>query len=757
MASSPAGSPRRRTLNAEDEAAAQSDTHESESSNDGSGEEGSDDEPTELMVTTRQKRSTAGNRLQTLLQQAADEDDELAGLFAEDEDDVGFEDVEDDASDVQMDSSSDDEDQGPQAGADEELEGEKELRRDARAELKKKRKPNDHLPKAFLKRVKIDTTAEKTVAAPRPKKKSERASWLPTPEEAPTRTSSRDTTRRRKQELQVQIAEREERRLRQLAVMEEAARRREAEKPKKELTQEDRLAEAARVEKLNAKSLNSWEEAEKAREEERMAKLEALKNRKLQGPFITWWSGMAEWAGGALKKVGKNLEVDVPAPRVRAPYGSKKKEKEEKGSKATNTPEPGSASTPRQGTPSVSFTQTAQTMQTNASFSTSQTATVDTAVLNASSLARRQSMSVDRASSTTMRADSPPAPQPSRTVLPESDPQRHFPESRTATLSPSVSTATLSGGSHPPYYPAPHQLHIQGSRSTTATLTPAPLQLPVRETPASTATLTPSPAPTATPIRMIPSQTTPFAFAPVSTPLIQEVPLTTQPATSSTSTPHLAAATPQPPITEPASSASAQCPTSLTPSVATDPAPSLSKSTFSLAVPNSAPVAPAANASAAATPTPEVAPAPAPPPEIYKGTYNALILTNFSAESLRSRETQARILFSSPSHIPPPGSFTPAPTTKSKKAQGPSQTMCAVTGYPARFRDPETGLGYCNSYAHKEIRRLARGEYAWSSMLGSYVGRGQAGARGVPERFLSKDGKGAESDAPVVGSAKEVV
>ena len=83
------------------------------------------------------------------------------------------------------------------------------------------------------------------------------------------------------------MQDRELKRVRQLANMEKAARRREAER-RPERTQEDRLAEAARIEKRNAKSLNRWEEAERIREEEQRAKLAALHDRRLEGPVITW-------------------------------------------------------------------------------------------------------------------------------------------------------------------------------------------------------------------------------------------------------------------------------------------------------------------------------------------------------------------------------------------------------------------------------------------------------------------------------------
>lgn len=291
-------------------------TEEDGESGSGSGSDDSESEAEETQIewlaTTRAKRANAGNRLHNLLQQE-DPDDDLELLFQEDEDDVGFSDAGAD-SDVQMDSSSDEEDQGPAAGDD--LEGEKELQRQAKAEKAKKRKFEGGVPKAFKKRVKIDPTITQALA-PRPKKKSERASWLPTAEEAPTRASGRKSTKVMKEQLHAQMVEREIKRLKQLANMEKAAAAKEAAK-KPALTQADRLAEAARVEKANSKSLSRWEEAEQQREEEQRAKLLALKNRTLDGPVITWWSGMAEWVGGKLKHVGKNLvveEKEKPAPR----------------------------------------------------------------------------------------------------------------------------------------------------------------------------------------------------------------------------------------------------------------------------------------------------------------------------------------------------------------------------------------------------------------------------------------------------------
>ncbi|OLN85806.1 Vacuolar protein sorting-associated protein 72-like protein [Colletotrichum chlorophyti] len=245
--------------------------------------------PVEWLATGRTKRSTAGNRMKSMLANE-EPDSDLELLFAEDDNDEGFSDVDDGGSDVQMDSSSDDEDDQNQA---DDMEGEKELEKQAREKkaAARKRKAQDAIPAKFRKKVRIDQTA---APAPRPKKKSERTSWLPSPADMPIRASLRQTTVLSKEQLHQQMKEREAKRLKQLAVMEKKAKKLEAMK-KPPMTQAERLAEAAVVEKRNSKSLNRWEVAEKAREEERLAKLAALNNRTLKGPVVTYWSGLGEW------------------------------------------------------------------------------------------------------------------------------------------------------------------------------------------------------------------------------------------------------------------------------------------------------------------------------------------------------------------------------------------------------------------------------------------------------------------------------
>ena len=269
-----------------------------------SGEDVEEEPVVESLVTGRSKRATAGNRLSSLLEKEGD--DELELLFAEneEEEDVEFEDDDENASDAQLDSSTDEEDQGPTM-IDDELDGERELQRQDRLERQKKRKAQEVFKKPGVPRkmVKIDPSATPTTPLPRPRKKSERVSWTHTNADAPTRVSSRRHTVQNRESVHRKLVDSEKSRLKIMNHMDLLQKLKDASKPKA-LTQADRMEEAARTERKNAKSLNRWEEAEKKRSEEQRAKLEALHNRQLTGPVVTWWSGLARWVNGKITQVG---------------------------------------------------------------------------------------------------------------------------------------------------------------------------------------------------------------------------------------------------------------------------------------------------------------------------------------------------------------------------------------------------------------------------------------------------------------------
>lgn len=270
-----------------------------------SNDDSDDSEPVETLIAGRDRRATAGNRMANLIER--EDDDEVSLLFAEDdeEEDVEFEGSDEDASDTQLDFSDDDEDQGPNTKGDDDLEGETVLQREFRAQKAKKRKAQDAFTtvSGLRKKVKTDIATTSVATPPRPKKKSERVSWLPDVNDGPTRASARKQTVENKEVTHARLKDHAVKRAKTLAQMRTAEREREKHKPK-QMTQADRLAEAAKTEKRNSKSLNRWEETERKRADEQAAKLAALKTRKLKGPVVSMWSGMATWSGTKLIKIG---------------------------------------------------------------------------------------------------------------------------------------------------------------------------------------------------------------------------------------------------------------------------------------------------------------------------------------------------------------------------------------------------------------------------------------------------------------------
>ncbi|KAI5820908.1 YL1 nuclear protein-domain-containing protein [Pyronema omphalodes] len=279
----------------------------------------------ESLVAGRARRANAGNLLAKLLTQEIDEEDTL---FMEDEDDVEFEvnkkDLQDD-DDALMDSSSDSENEA--AGADQEFEGEKEIeRQEKEAKKARKRKADDAFMKPRKERKKAVTIAPEVTeedtgtgteldadgynALTRPRKKSERISWVP--EFVATRASSRTLSLQNRSETMRRLEESQKRRLHTIALMEKAAAKKEKVRPKKEMTQAERLEEAKLTERRNLRSLCSWQETEQQKLEEQRQRLLALQNRKLAGPVITYWSGPAEWNGetGKLVRVGKGKLIE---------------------------------------------------------------------------------------------------------------------------------------------------------------------------------------------------------------------------------------------------------------------------------------------------------------------------------------------------------------------------------------------------------------------------------------------------------------
>nr|POE62286.1 hypothetical protein CFP56_70673 [Quercus suber] len=264
---------------------------------------GSDYEADDLenngLVATRAKRVNAGN-LYATLRNNLDDADLQKELMEEEDDDAGDYEASDlDDDDAAMESSSDEEDAGPSREGEDDLEGEKALKKLERQEAKKKRKMKDaglRLPSwALKKRMKFsDVGTEDSV--PKAKKKSERANWLPSASDAPIRQSSRSLALANREIIHAHLEQSFKRSEKQRRIMKNAVRREQTTK-RAELTQGERLEKAAKIAKETKREFGKWEREEMERQRIRDEMLAAKRLRDIEGPFIRYWSGSGIWNG----------------------------------------------------------------------------------------------------------------------------------------------------------------------------------------------------------------------------------------------------------------------------------------------------------------------------------------------------------------------------------------------------------------------------------------------------------------------------
>ncbi|KAH0526250.1 hypothetical protein TsFJ059_009599 [Trichoderma semiorbis] len=682
-------------------------------------------EPVEWLATSRSRRATAGNRMKSMLANE-EPDSDLELLFAESENDQGFSDVGDDASDVQMDSSSDDEDEN---NAGDDLEGEQELERQTRERraAQRKRKAQDAIPAKFRKKVRINPAASDTstpAPAPRPKKKSERTSWLPSPADLPTRASSRKTTRMSKEQLHQQMIEREERRLKQLEQMQKKAAKMEALK-KPPMTQEDRLREAAIVEKRNSKSLNRWEVAEKQREEERRAKLAALNQRTLKGPVITFWTGLGEARRVVIeeekpkrKKVEKKpKEAEVVKGDAANPAADKQGKGDQQQTDASMKVVPSSdvyTSAPQpKADPTEPRSKEEQT-----------TTATESKVTDTTPPVKQEDTGEN------LKPQEPSKPSPDASSRPPSD---AVPPTTAATTASSA-TSTLAAPSNvvsPPT--APPAVPTSTVAKPSEELRQPSIASPPPPPPSHSGLAAPAAAsPSGPPRQMSPlaapagigsprsieaskpsSVLAPPVLAP---PPVMSMDYRPSPAPKS----HvLALPLPQTTLAPPMQSQTPPVPMAGAVHISNEPV--LRHTVLRPINPDLEPISKSASPSLSEPPS-QPAPAPAEVPEAPETTTrNVIIFQNFDTNAIQDKTIQTQILFG---------------RKMTKLNKPPSSQNCVITNLPARYRDPDTGLPYHNVAAYRELQRIKRGELSWSAILNAWVGSEKVAARGVPARFL---------------------
>ncbi|KAE8384494.1 YL1 nuclear protein-domain-containing protein [Aspergillus alliaceus] len=663
--------------------------------------------PMVSLIHGRSKRSTAGRHMSALLN--AEADDDLALLFEEVDDDnefsVGAEEEGGEDDDMGLDSSSDDEDQGPNARSDD-YDGEIQLQKEEKADKKKRREQQDLRFKIARKKVKIDPTAVSAVPAPRPKKKSERISWIPTPEEGPTRSSSRRQTMQNKELTHARLKDSEEKRIRLIATMEEAAKRKAHLKPK-EITQAERLAEAERVERHNSKSLNRWEEMEKRKAEERKAKIEALQNRRLEGPVMSYWSGIATWADGRLTRLGK---VDITPKPEKEENARKKSKRPDKEAKAVTEQKPVDNSTPgpatTRSTPPTTFKSPAEPVVPGSEDSlkqnqeTVQMEKTDTVLMQENDANLENTTNTAKGTSPTSASPLVQPPKPvsddtqgvEKTLAAESQKERTEQPEKPVDDKPIENASKDEQDSEkcvndakPKETPKEPALGPQDVQMSDDAYIPKPEEQ-------GQANGTPTP----------PEENT----VAISKELITES-TTAQPSSASATAPQVDS--PSLPATT-ATAADA-------PHV---PAPPSQQGETSAAVQQEQAVAEVQQDQAATTSEEPLQPEARQHPPVIEHTGRTLtVLENFDDKTAQSREFSIYFNGKKPPRL-----------TKI------SSSLCVITSLPSRYRDPETSLPFANSYAYNEIRNTVAQKYAWSSMLGCYVGLNGVAAQGVPARFL---------------------
>ncbi|KAK6841630.1 hypothetical protein PG987_002490 [Apiospora arundinis] len=711
-----------------------------------------EEKPVEWLATSREKRSTAGNRMKSML--AVEEpDDELELLFAEDGEDGGFTDVDEDASDVQMDSSR----------------RSRERRRGRGRERTGTTSPREQAGSAETQGAggnPVEIPQEIRSQPPRHRGRRENQSAQAGCHQLQTYRPERPSVKPPCSARSSYISRCwNEKRNGSSRSMQWSARPR-GWRPSKSppMTQAERLAEAALVEKRNAKSLNRWEEAEKQREAERRAKLAALNNRQLSGPVVTFWSGVGEWIDGKLKHVGKIVTIEEkPVKKKRTSTVGLDQSAEPSGQ------DEGAKETDQKSEPAAPI-QNAEAAQ-----------------VPGADIARGSEEAKETPAATEKETASPPIARP----LPEpkvegpavpkdlsQHPQAPLPQQTLDTPGPEVVAQETKQVEQPrpsedkvmepkpaelkapelkaPAMKAPDMRPPDSGIYTTSMFAPpvqASVMKPPELKPPTNSFLAPPPGATQSGLSMpvlgyaspptMGSNTSNVLAPPMSAP--RQSPLAApQPDTRPSPAPP---APPAPQATQATQATQAPTPSQPRPAQASPvPKPQPPQPAPPAKTPSSSKPAQSNTGRSKGHAQKEKAsppPRPPTPPANGKATRNCILLQNFNENAISQKSVQTRILFGKEMQkLAKPG---PAP-------------RCVITNHLARYRDPETGLPYYNSYAYKQIRKLQHGDYKWSQLVGAWVGSGSSAATGVPARFLNPDAPAppkVEAEKPAVSVEKK--
>ncbi|KIV82866.1 hypothetical protein PV11_04934 [Exophiala sideris] len=679
----------------------------------------SEEERVETLISGREKRKTAGNRYDRELigeEVAAEDDpDEVALLFAGDEEEEDEEFKSSDGEDDADMSSSDDDDQGPNAAVDD-MEGEKELDKQAKAERAKKRKADLALTSVSGVRKKLRTDPTKpapVVALAKPSKKKDRVTWVHDPDSG--RGSLRKQTIAHRAETIARLKESEAQSKKLKAIREQRERERAKDAPK-ELTQADRLAEAARIERQNAKSLNRWETLERKRQEEQAAKLAALKNRKLQGPYVSWWSAKATWIGPKLSKIGTRDAGNVIEGGTEGKKrGRKSKAEQQATSKSMESGAPWTLVEVQR--PGATASAPSATEANEPPPKHLQTEGKDAGTVLSKPESTILVPAEANTGSTVPLPHSTPVEPPTDAPKAALDTMTDTPRDGEASTEP-----TAESQQQPPLSTAPSEPEDSFLKG-------------IHEYASMPADNASESDPVAAPLQVNDGQdkVQPKSEVQRVSGMVQPEPKKVQPESQEKDTLHQITDLQPTSISQPASELSA---TTSTPDTQTEPNARDQATIVSVTTVQAESTSQKPDAAIKGTPiksekqeteqvgVPDVVKTgPEPEPVVENSTRNLVLLEKFDELSNESRQDYSLFY----NH------------RKSSKPVKHSQELCPITTLPVRYRDPSTGIGYANVPGYKKLQELKQHKFVWSSMLGCYIGRdGGVVARGVPEGFVEK-------------------
>ncbi|GAO48738.1 hypothetical protein G7K_2908-t1 [Saitoella complicata NRRL Y-17804] len=660
----------------------------------------------ESLVAGRERRSNAGNRLRTLLDaedvshlpSLVTPDGEVLDeslLFGEDANDVEFAsdmDVQEDV--VESDFDDDDEEEVEDEEAVEKalIEEEKQQRRagkrkatEAFIKPKKKAEPVKRRPgrptKAEQAAAASETTTKITTTTTR----------RPTLLTSGSRRSARTTTAAVSTAVSAKLLALQARRAR-LPIQSRRS-------PTPELTQSERLAEAAITEEKNRASLGEWLRIE----EERRRKREEMGRgqKRVLGAFVRVWRGgvRVDGFGRLVKAVTSEKKKEEEKEKENEELlGDAKAQKSKDTEKVTDPDATEDAAPPDSemlDAPLVAEKITEEAAPSQSKETATEVAVPAASVAPADPTAVQMSpptvTATPAAPSNATTTPAPPAPATPTAQAPQQPGvQATIPPPPTPTLVPQVPTVpTLQSQMPPPATPAP---------ATPAVATPTPGGTPAPQVQPPTTTPTPAPA---APHPAHPPQA---MWAPPGTPGAPPMQYSGWP--------------PIPP-----------CP----PGVDPRQHHAYYVHYYSYAYPYHYPYHYPPPQQAAAAPgqvqgPPKVAVTP-PPPAIDEEAERAKKKREERHDSTRtliqlldfpdSNPDAASILLSKSSTSPPPY---------------PTKKMCPITGLDARYVDPSTGVPYRDVAAYRVLQAVKEGRGGWCKGIGAFTGGGRV-AGGVPEGF----------------------